>query len=180
MKVALKNVRLAFPALFEAKTVNGEGEPAFSACFLFGTDHPAAATLRAVFEVIGAEKWGAKWPVVKKELELKDRTALHDGDTKGDYSGFAGQLFTSARVKTRPLVVDRDLSALTAVDGKPYAGCYVNASVEIWAQDNNYGKRLNASLRQVQFLTDGEPFAGGGASSECDFEAIAETADDLV
>ena len=180
MKVALKNVRLAFPALYQAKTVNGEGEPAFSACFLFGHDHPAVAALRAAFDVAGAEKWGAKWPAVKKELDLKDRTAMHDGDTKSDYSGFAGQLFTSARVKTRPLVVDRDLSPLTEQDGKPYAGCYVNASVEIWAQDNNYGKRLNASLRQVQFVKHGEPFAGGGASSECDFEVIAETADDLV
>ena len=34
MKIRLNNVRLAFPALFEAKTVNGEGDPAFSASFL--------------------------------------------------------------------------------------------------------------------------------------------------
>ena len=27
MKIRLNNVRLAFPALFEAKTVNGEGDP---------------------------------------------------------------------------------------------------------------------------------------------------------
>ena len=31
MKLKLNNVRLAFPVLFEAKTVNGEGKPAFSA-----------------------------------------------------------------------------------------------------------------------------------------------------
>jgi hypothetical protein len=30
MQLKLRNVRLAFPALFEAKTVNGEGDPAFS------------------------------------------------------------------------------------------------------------------------------------------------------
>ncbi|MBD0092018.1 ssDNA-binding protein, partial [Acinetobacter baumannii] len=34
MKIRLNNVRLAFPALFEAKTVNGEGDPAFSASFI--------------------------------------------------------------------------------------------------------------------------------------------------
>ncbi|MDC6416640.1 DUF2815 family protein [Xylella fastidiosa subsp. multiplex] len=34
MKLTLKNVRLAFPVLFEPKKVNGEGEAAFSACFL--------------------------------------------------------------------------------------------------------------------------------------------------
>ena len=36
MKLKLNNVRLAFPALFEAKTVSGEGDPRFSAVFLMG------------------------------------------------------------------------------------------------------------------------------------------------
>ena len=40
MKIRLNNVRLAFPALFEAKTVNGEGDPAFSASFILASDHP--------------------------------------------------------------------------------------------------------------------------------------------
>lgn len=182
MKVKLQNVRLAFPALFEAKTVNGEGEPAFSASFLMSPDHPAAKELRAAFETVGKDKWGAKWATVKKEIEAKDRLALHDGDTKADYAGFAGNLFVSARNKTRPLVIDRDKSPLTSADGRPYAGCYVHASIELWAQDNNYGKRINASLRGVQFFKDGDAFAGGGAASDDEFDDIAEgaTADDLV
>lgn len=182
MKIKLENVRLAFPQLFEAKSVNGEGEPAFSASFLMDPSHPSVAALRAAFETLGKEKWGAKWPAVKKEIEAKDRTALHDGDTKSSYGGFEGNLFVSARSKTRPLVIDRDRSPLTNSDGKPYAGCYVNASVELWCQDNNYGKRINASLRGVQFVRDGEAFAGGGAASEDDFDDITEgaTADDLV
>lgn len=182
MKIALSNVRLAFPQLFEAKTVNGEGEPAFSATFLMEPGHPAAKTLRAAFETVGKDKWGAKWPTVKKEIEAKDRLCLHDGGTKADYAGFEGNLFVSARNKTRPLVIDRDKSPLTAQDGRPYAGCYVNASIELWCQDNNYGKRINASLRGVQFYKDGDAFAGGGAASEDEFEEIAEgaDADDLV
>ena len=182
MKLKLENVRLAFPALFEAKTVNGEGEPAFSASFLMPPDHPAVKQLSDAFEAIGKDKWGAKWPTIKKEIEAKDRLALHDGDTKADYAGFEGNLFVSSRNKTRPLVIDRDKSPLTAQDGKPYAGCYVNGSIELWAQDNNYGKRINASLRGVQFLKDGDAFAGGGAASEDEFDDIAEGAEagDLV
>ena len=42
-------------------------------------------------------------------------------------------LFVSARNALRPLVVDVDKSPLTAQDGKPYSGCYVNASLELWA-----------------------------------------------
>lgn len=182
MKVKLNNVRLAFPQLFEAKTVNGEGEPAFSASFLMDPKHPAIAELKAAFEKVGSEKWGAKWPTVKKEIEAKDRLALHDGDTKADYSGFEGNFFVSARNKTRPLVIDRDKSPLTAADGRPYAGCYVHASIELWCQDNAYGKRINASLRGVQFYKDGDAFAGGGAASDDEFDDIEDgaTADDLV
>lgn len=182
MKVKLENVRLAFPVLFEAKTVNGEGEPAFSASFLMAPSHSAVKALRDAAEAIGKDKWGAKWPNIKKELQLKDRLPLHDGDTKGDYTGYAGNLFVTSRNKTRPLVLDRDKSPLTAQDGKPYAGCYVNASIELWAQDNAYGKRINASLRGVQFLKDGDAFAGGGAASDEEFDDLAEgaTAEDLV
>lgn len=182
MKIKLTNVRLAFPALFEAKTVNGEGEPAFSAAFLIEPDDKQVTSIRQAMEAVGKEKWGAKWATVKKELDTKDRWALHDGDAKADYAGFAGMLFVSARSKTRPLVIDADKAVLAAQDGKPYAGCYVNASVELWAQDNNYGKRVNASLRGVQFLKDGDAFAGGGAASEDEFDDVAAgaTADDLT
>jgi hypothetical protein len=79
----------------------------------------------------------------------------------------------SARSATRPLVIDKDKSPLTEQDGKPYAGCFVNASVELWPQDNNYGKRVNASLRGVQFFRDGDAFAGGGAASEDEFDDLA-------
>lgn len=173
MKISLKNVRLAFPALFEAKTVNGEGAPAFSASFLMSPDHPAAAELKAAFEKIGEAKWGAKWPAIKKGIEAKDQFALHNGDSKAEYEGYEGNLFISARNKTRPVVIDRDKTPLVESDGKPYAGCYVNASIELWAQDNNYGKRINASLRGVQFLKDGEAFAGGGVASDDEFEDLA-------
>jgi hypothetical protein len=174
MKIQLNNVRLAFPSLFEAKKVNGEGEPAFSASLLLPPDHPAVAELRAAMEQIGKEKWAAKWPAVKKELEGKDRTMLHDGDMKTAYSGFEGNLYVSARNKTRPLVIDRDRSPLSQGDGKPYAGCYVNAGIELWAQDNKYGKRINASLRGVQFLKDGDAFAGGTPADVDEFEDVAE------
>lgn len=87
-------------------------------------------------------------------------------------------MYVSARNALRPLVVDVNKAPLTAEDGKPYAGCYVNASIELWTQDNNYGKRVNATLRGVQFYKDGESFAGGGVASDDDFDDL--TADDLV
>lgn len=190
MKIQFE-ARLAFPALFSAKTVNGEGDPAFSASFLVGEQDPTVKVrqgdktvsmkLSKVIETVGSEKWGAKWPAVKKEIEAKDRSAIHDGDLKSAYAGFPGNFYISARNKQRPLVIDRDKTPLTGQDGKPYAGCYVMASVELWAQDNNYGKRINASLRGCQFLRDGDAFAGGGSASDDEFDAVeAEDAEGLV
>lgn len=182
MKVKLTNVRLAFPVLFEAKTVNGEGKPAFSASFLLDPADPQVKALNQAIEQVAKDKWGAKAEAILKQMRAQDKVALHDGDLKANYDGFPGNLYVSARSATRPLVIDKDKSPLTEQDGKPYAGCFVNASIELWPQDNNYGKRVNASLRGVQFFRDGDAFAGGGVASEDEFDDISSgaTADDLV
>lgn len=182
MKLKLNNVRLAFPVLFEAKTVNGEGKPAFSASFLIDPADPQVKALNAAIDQVANDKWGAKAAAILKQMRATDKVALHDGDLKSNYDDFPGNLYVSARSSTRPLVINNDKSPLTEQDGKPYAGCFVNASIELWAQDNNYGKRVNASLRGVQFLRDGDAFAGGGAASEDEFDDISAgaTADDLV
>jgi hypothetical protein len=172
MKIDLKGVRLAFPNLFKATTVNGEGEPAFNCALLMEPDHPAVKQLREACEKIGQEKWGAKWAVIKKELVAKDRLAIHDGDTKANYAGFEGNMYVSARNKVRPSTVDRQGNPVNEQDGVLYAGCYVLAKIELWAQDNGYGKRINASLRGIQFMRDGEAFSGGGAAAASEFEDL--------
>ena len=182
MKIKLTSVRLAFPALFEAKTVNGEGKPAFSASFLIAPTDAQVKAINAAIDQVAKDKWGAKAEAVLKQMRAGDKVCLHDGDLKEQYEGFAGNLYISSRSPTRPLVINGDKSPLTEADGKPYAGCYVNASIELWAQDNNYGKRVNASLRGVQFVKDGDAFAGGGSASDDEFDDIASGADasDLV
>ena len=177
MKLKLKNVRLAFPALFEAKTVNGEGDPRFSAVFLLDAKHPQLPEVRAALKKVAQEKWGAKADAIYAQLEKQLKICLHDGDEKADYDGFPGCFYLNAANKARPAVFDGGLKPLVQADGRPYAGCYVNAVVDIWAQDNNFGKRMNASLGGVQFLRDGDAFAGGGVASADDFDDISEGAD---
>lgn len=182
MKIKLNNVRLAFPALFEAKTVNGEGKPAFSATFLIDPADPQVKTLNAAIDQVATEKWGAKAKDMLKAMRLADKVCLHNGDLKAAYDGFPGNLFVSARNAVRPTVLNVDKTPLVESDGKPYAGCYVNAVLELWPQDNNYGKRINATLSGVQFFTDGDSFTGGGAASADDFDDVSAgaTADDLT
>lgn len=178
MKIKLNNVRLSFPQLFEAKTVNGEGKPAFSASLLINPKDPQVAVVNAAIEQVAKDKWGAKADAMLKQMRAADKVCLHSGDLKANYEGFEGMLFISARNPIRPTIVNVDKSPLVEADGKPYAGCYVNAVLELWPQDNNYGKRVNATLAGVQFFKDGESFTGGGAASEDDFDDLS--IEDLV
>lgn len=177
MKCILKTVRLSFPDLFQASSVNGS-EPRFAANFLI---EPGSENAQAVQEAVmqaAKDKWGAKAEAELKKLSASDRTCLHDGDLK-DYDGYAGNLYVSASNTVKPLVLDRDAKThLDSSDGRPYAGCYVNAIIDVWAQDNNFGKRINASLRGVQFVKDGDAFSGGGAATEDEFADLAVTDDD--
>ena len=180
MKVTLKDVRITFPVLFEPKQVNGQGDPKFSASFLFPKSHPQKAEVERGLVEAAKAKWNDKYGEVLKALKAGDRLAMHDGDAKSDYDGYAGNFFLNASNKIRPLVIDGNRAPLAATDGKIYSGCYVNAIVELWAQDNQFGKRINASLLGVQFLRDGERLAGGGVAAADDFEAIPEAGAEKV
>lgn len=174
--IRLNNVRLSFPELFEAKAFEEGGKKEFSASFLMAKDHPAVAELRAAFAKIASDKWGEKAVATLQNLFRDERLCLHDGDRK-DYEGYAGNYFLRANNGVRPLVIDGQKNPLTAADGKIYSGCYVNATISLWAQDNKWGKRINANLRGVQFYKDGEAFSGGGTASVDEFAAEEPAAD---
>lgn len=179
MRILLRDVRLAFPSLWQATAPKGGGEAAFSASFLMPKTHKQLAELAAAFKTLAKEKWGAKADSVYKALEAADKLCLHDGDGKAEYEGFEGNKYVSSRSKTRPSVFDGQRQELTQADGKPYSGCFVNASIELWAQDNSFGKRINAQLRGVQFLRDGDAFAGGGQPADADeFDEISAPDED--
>jgi len=172
----LTNVRLAFPQIFEPKAFQGEGAEVYSASLLIDPKTPEGkkqiTLIDFILLTVAKDKWGAKADTVLKSLKSADKTFLHDGDLKADYDGFPGMMFVSVRSKTRPLVLDKDKTPLTQKDGRPYGGCYVNASVEVWPQDGQYGKRINASLRGVQFVKDGDAFSGGAPASEDEFDSL--------
>lgn len=177
MRVNLNDVRLLYGAsLFEPRRgPNGEGDLKYSATFGFSPTHPAAALIRAAFQKLSEEKWGAKAAEVFLTLKAGNKLCLHDGDAKADKEGYKGNLYVSASNKIAPLVIDGNKSPLKVTSGKPYSGAFVNAVIELWAQDNQFGKRINASLAGVQFLRDGGRLAGSGVASADDFEAIPET-----
>jgi len=181
-RMMIRDARLAFPALFQPRTVNGEGKPRYSATLLLDANDPQIAAIRKTITAVAREKWKDKGGILTS-LEKVGKVALHDGDEKAQYDGFAGMMFVaaSAQETAAPTVVDVNRAPLTERSGKPYAGCYVNASVEFWAQDNAYGKRINATLRGIQFVRDGDTFGAGSRAAAADeFDEIEVAVDDFA
>src|SRR5690606_11645232 len=104
------------------------------------------------------------------------RLCLINGNAKGHVAGYAGNWVINARSPVAPLVIDQNRQPLTQASGKPYSGCYVNAKLIIWAQQNQHGKRINAQLGGVQFVRDGEPLSGGAPTSVDEFGEIESAA----
>jgi len=164
-KIKLSNVRLSFPSLFRKAQFQGE-ETKHEATFMLHKERDAdkiEEIKRAIQAKIKDDLKGAKIP--------SDKICLKDGDESGR-DEYVGHYTIKAANNKRPKVIDRDKTPLTEDDGKPYSGCYVNAVIDLWAQSNSYGRRINANLLGVQFFKDGEPFESGSVADDDDFEEV--------
>lgn len=171
----IRDVRIAYAqGIFEARAPSSDPTKPkkYGAAFLFPPTHACVKDI-ANFVIKAAQaRWGAKANEMLAMLKAGDKLPVHSGDAKSTSAGYAGNLFLNAGNSVRPLILDQNKNPLAASDGKPYSGSYVNAFIEIWAQDNQHGKRVNASLLGVQFVRDGERLAGGSVATADDFEAL--------
>lgn len=185
MKLKLNNVRLSFADLFEAVQFDGKGDFYFGCQLLVPEGDPQKKLIDDAVAAVAKDKWGAKGAATLATLEGNPQKICWIDGKKREYEGYAGNWALSTKrnqSKGRPLVLDGQKNPIVAADGKVYSGCYVNASVEFWAQDNGYGKGVRCTLLGVQFFRDGDAFTAGSPASPDDFEALAEgaTADDLA
>ena len=172
--VRLDNVRLAFPALFKPKAFAGNEDSAkYSATLLIPkTDTDTVKKIKEAIVAAAKDRWGDKYKPILDTLLSQGRTCFRDGDDKSDYDGFADNFTVNASNAARPIVLGADKQSLSEDSGKPYAGCIVNASLDVWPQDNKFGKRINATLRGVQFVKDGDAFSGSAPATADEFDAL--------
>lgn len=158
----IKNARLSFPSLYTKSVFNGK-EGKYEATFLFPkTDED---TYKAIMAEIDACKAENKVKVSASNLCIKDGDEVFE--EKG-YDGYEGMWAVKASNNKRPTVIDREKSPITEEDDIVYAGCYVNALISPWAQNNSYGKRINANLLGVQFVKEGDAFGDGAKVADTD------------
>jgi hypothetical protein len=181
--IKLRNVRLSFPNLHEASSPKNmpDAKKSFGASFLLD---PKNATHVAIIKEVQAEiarlrkeAWGGPHPKEEKLICFgKGDTRINDDGAV--YNGYEGMYFVTARSAEdkRPLIIDRQKNVVSdpkAINQMLYGGCFVNANVNFWIQDNAAGKAVRCGLQAVQFWADGEAFGGGRASVD-DFDDVEE------
>lgn len=175
-KFVLNNVRLAFASVFQRAVFSGVAGK-YEATLLLDKEEQAdqIRTIRREIDEALLAKFGNE-SKVPKAIRNEKNCALRDGDNV-DYDGFAGCMSFKCSNKVQPKLLDRQKNDIDADSGLLYSGCYADASVGIWIQDNEYGRKVNANLFALRFREHGEPFGGGGVPKnvEDDFDDLEES-----
>ena len=184
LEIKCRRMRVSFVKVFRAEAFRGSGrgvseesgQKAFSLNVLIPKDTKEGKDLHEEIEDAIDEAMDAQWGRDKPKLK-PDKFCLRDGDDE-NYNGYGGHWYVAARNTNRPKVRDADgETQLVEEDGRPYSGCYCNVWIRVWAQDNKWGKRVNASLEAVQFVKDGEAFSGVAPIPDEEFEDEREAED---
>jgi hypothetical protein len=175
--VKIKGARLSFPFLFTPRPPNpadGPGKkPKYEANLILNKVKDAAV-IRDIQDAVAKCKMD---PLIKGKKCRHE--CLRDG-SEMDYEGYGdGVMFLVVKSDRRPAVVDRDLTPLTESDGKPYAGCYVNSTATLFPYlHKTGGAGVSADLRTIQFVKDGDPFAGKSVDASQELEVLTENEGD--
>ncbi len=183
-RVKLVGARTAFMSVFKPKAFEAGGKEKYEVTFILDPKAAYIKQIEAAMLHVAVQRWGAeKGPGILEGLVKKNKVGFQRGPRvdKNDepLDGFEGMFNLKASNETQPTLLDADRTVLTK-PGKLYSGCYVVGSVEAWAQDNDFGRRVNFTLRGVQFQKAGDAFGGGAPADVDEFEDISATEEDLV
>ena len=179
-EIILKNVRIGFPELFKA--VEFKGSMSYSVKAFI---EPGSTNDKLIRDAINAEgrakfpKEG-KWEAMHDEFKMDKKAYPYCDGKRVDFNHPEGSWVLTAKRREsdgRPCIIDQRKNPLAASDGKPYAGCYCNVKLEIWAQDGE-NKGIRCSLITVQFAKDGESFGGAKPANDDGMEVLSDTGDD--
>src|SRR3990167_5592825 len=186
--IYLTNVRLSFPAIATPKAFEAGGKEIFGADFIMPSDHPGFAAFMKSVNETAAEKWKELTPQVMAMInaDRKLRSYSQGAErisktTMKVLDGYEGMVAITAKKDRRPQLINADGSPVDpentmqvqTVARKLYGGCYVNAVVKPWAQDNKYGKGMRCDFVAIQFLRDGDAFGEGNTDASGMFGAVA-------
>lgn len=151
--ILVKNVRASYLHVFKAWAMNADEKPKFSGRFLL-----SKVTHKGEIQALGQHLMKMCQDNFKARI-ASDKLCMRDGDGSGKPEQ-EGSWVISASEDKKPNTINRDKSDVTDEMDIIYSGCYVNLLMRPWAQNNSFGKRINANLLAVQYVRDGERFSG--------------------
>lgn len=181
MEIILTKVRNAFPAHYEPRAMAGDAnsKPAYGGKAIIEPGSKNDKLLEETLLKVAEDKWPGKGKQVLDKLIADGKVCYTQGpylDKDGEArDGFEGMYYLSMRSeKLKPTVKDKFNQTVTEGQaGAPYAGCFTHMAVDIWAQDNQYGRRINCTLQGVMFADDGPAFGGGRPANDSTFAGMA-------
>lgn len=180
MEVRLNRVRVSFPHLFEPHVVE-DGKPRFSLMAVIEPGSENEQKILAAIEVEADAKFGKKAKANLEQWKHNNMKYCYQPSKRDETAGMM-VLSANSPASTPPTVFGRRASdgpVKEAHLNPIYAGCYANILVDIYAQagakTSFHG--IRCGLRGVQFVADGEAFAGGRPATPGDFEDLNDGAD---
>ena len=192
--IYLSNVRVSFPQLVEPKITkndNGSERAAWSADFILPPDSQQYKQVMQQYMTLANEKWKERAQTIMQMIQADRKSRCYgNGAEKVNkttllpYDGYEGNAYVSAISNRQPQMIQpngqpvdaSNSMAYQAIARGIYGGCYVNAAIRLWLQENTHGRGVRCDLVAVQFSKDGDAFGGGGADVTGMFGAVAAPA----
>ena len=170
--VLVSDVRISYPHLDAAWSKKADETKKFSGVGILpvATHQPAIDLLLEVVQDILKEHNKGK-DIADKDIFVRDGKPTKKPE-------YAGAWTINASETEKPTVLHPDKSEMESpseIKSEIKAGYYTDMLIQPWWQDNEHGKRVNASLRAVRLRREGPVIAEGGISKD---EAISSFDDD--
>ncbi len=188
--ILLQNVRLSFPHLVEAHAPgnNPNSVKKYSADFIMADDSAGMKQFKEKYAQMAMAKWGDNATNVMQMIASDRKLRCYgsgqdkiDKKTFKPYQGYDGMVYISAGRVDAPQMIQTDGTPVDAgntmgyqqIARSLYGGCYVNAAIKPWLQDNTHGRGVRCDLIAIQFAADGDAFGEGAADVTSMFGTVA-------
>lgn len=189
--IFISNARLSFPHLIEPQkqmTSKGKERISYNCQLIMAPSDPSFAQFMTKVQELALAKWKEHTTPVLQMINADRKLRCYGNGaeminktTFKVYDGYEGGVFISCGRDSPPQVIQADgkpidptnTLAYQSLTRAMYGGCYVNAAVKPWMQENEFGRAVRCDLIAVQFAKDGTPFGEGAVDASGYFGAVA-------
>ncbi len=189
--IYITNARLSFPHLVEPQKQIGDGGKeriSYNCELILPPTDPCFAAFMGKVQEMAVTKWkehaAQTLAMINADRKLRcygNGAEKVNKKTLQPYDGYAGNVYITAGRDTPPQIIQADgkpvdpsnTMAYQQLTRAMYGGCYVNAAVKPWLQENKYGRGVRCDLVAVQFAKPGEAFGEGAVDASGMFGAVA-------